>query len=109
MGNGVPSRHLWAVGSGWEGPFQLEVVLVAAEDRGDAMDRAEAAFARARQPVCRAKMRLRDLGPLDADLLVGPLTGATSVLDAADASGRRCGPSGDSVAPSSGDLWPPGQ
>lgn len=85
-------QRLWAVGSGWEGPFQHESVLVAAASREQAMTRAEAAFAGVRQPVCRAKMRLRDLGPLDGDLVVGPLVGAASLLGEGDASGRRCAP-----------------
>jgi len=109
MGTVVPTHHLWAVGSGWEGPFQLEVVVVVAEDRDDAMSRAQAAFEQARQPVCRAKMRLRDLGPLGAELVVGPLTGAASMLEAGDPSGRRCGPEGDAVSASADDLWPSGQ
>jgi hypothetical protein len=37
-------------------------------------------------------MRLRDLGPLEPDLLVGPLTDAAALLADGDASGRRCAP-----------------
>jgi hypothetical protein len=85
-------ERLWAVGSGWEGPFQHESVLVAAVSREDAMARAEAAFADVRQPVCRAKMRLRDLGPLAPGLVVGPLTSGSTLLEDGDESGRRCAP-----------------
>ena len=85
-------QRLWAVGSGCEGPFQHATVLVAAAGRDEAIARAEAAFADVRQPVCRAKMRLRDLGPLGPDLVVGPLTAGASLLADGDASGRRCAP-----------------
>lgn len=80
------------VGSGWDGPFQLAEVLVAAPDRDTAIARAEVAFGEARQPVCRAKMRVRDLGPLDDALVVGPLPAGASLLEEGEATGLRCAP-----------------
>lgn len=82
--------QLWAVTSGWSGPFQHEVVLVAAPDVYEAMERAEHAFGEASQPVCRAKVRARQLGPLGADLLVGPLRTGESIVDGGIDLERRC-------------------
>lgn len=92
MSRDLPIRHLWAVGSGWEGPFQLEAVVVAAHGREDALERAEQAFAEASQPVCRAKMRLRDLGAMDDAIVIGPLQSAAALLHGGEASDRRCAP-----------------
>lgn len=97
VGEGTTERHLWAVGSGWDGPFQLAEVLVTAPDRDAAIARAEGAYAAARQPVCRAKMRVRDLGPADDALVVGPFAPGASLLEAGEASGLRCAPEGLSV------------
>lgn len=84
--------RLWAVTSGWSGPFQHEVVLVAAPDVYEAMERAERAFGDVSQPVCRAKVRARELGGLDEDLLVGPIRAGESIAEAGLDLGRRCAP-----------------
>jgi hypothetical protein len=55
--------RMWAASSGWEGPFQLEEVIVLAPDVDGARRAAEAAFDVAAQPYCRARMRIADLGP----------------------------------------------
>jgi hypothetical protein len=54
--------HIWAVSSGWEGPFQKEEVIVIASSQDAARQAAEAAFAAQTQPICRAKMHIADLG-----------------------------------------------
>ena len=83
--------HLWAATSGWEGPFQHEEVIVAAHDADTATDAAERAFATVVQPVCRAKMRIVDLGPIAPGVVAGPRrSGETYAADGAD-TGRRCG------------------
>lgn len=64
--------RLWLATSGWTGPFQHEEVLVAAADLDGARRAAEAAFAGVVQPVCRAKMRIADLGPVGPGLVAGP-------------------------------------
>lgn len=64
--------HLWLATSGWEGPFQHEEVIVVAPDVDGARRYAEEAFARVVQPVCRAKMRIVDLGPVTAGAVAGP-------------------------------------
>ena len=56
--------RLFAATSGWEGPFQHEQVVVAAHDAQEAWRLAEDAFTAVAQPVCRAKMRIADLGPV---------------------------------------------
>lgn len=66
------ASRVWAVSSGWEGPFQLEEVLVIAPDAATAQERAESRFSEAGQPVCRAKVRVADLGDASEGLLVGP-------------------------------------
>jgi hypothetical protein len=83
--------HLWAVSSGWDGPFQLEEVVVAARGADNALRRAEAAFAEARQPVCRAKMRIADLGPLDEELVLGPRRAGGSLSADGEPVELRCG------------------
>ncbi len=82
--------RLWAVTSGWSGPFQHEVVLVGAPDVHEALERAERAFGDVAQPVCRAKVRARELGPLDDGLLVGPIRSGESIAEAGMDLGRRC-------------------
>ena len=84
--------HLYAATSGWEGPFQHEQVLVAAGDREDARRLAEEAFAAVVQPVCRAKMRIADLGPVSAGVVAGPLRAGDSLADAGAPVDLRCGP-----------------
>lgn len=64
--------RLWLATSGWEGPFQHEEVIVAAADMDAARRAAEEAFATVVQPVCRAKMRIADLGPVAPGVVAGP-------------------------------------
>lgn len=71
--------RLFAATSGWEGPFQHEQVLVAATDAEGARRLAEEAFARVVQPVCRAKMRIADLGPITMGVVAGPLRAGDSL------------------------------
>jgi hypothetical protein len=84
--------HLWSVTSGWEGPFQLEEVLVTASGSDEALSRAERAFAEARQPVCRAKVRVADLGALTEDLVVGPRRADEWFPAERESIDRRCAP-----------------
>jgi len=90
--------RLFAATSGWEGPFQHEQVIVAAatKDRlGDAETArilAEEAFAGVAQPVCRAKMRIADLGPVAAGVVAGPLKAGDSLAEAGVQVDLRCGP-----------------
>lgn len=84
--------HLWSVTSGWEGPFQMEEVLVTAAGRDEALARAEGAFADARQPVCRAKVRVADLGALSGDLVVGPRRANEWFPAERESMDRRCAP-----------------
>ena len=67
--------RLFAATSGWEGPFQHEQVVVAARDAQEARRLAEDAFAAVAQPVCRAKMRIADLGPVARRGGRGPAAG----------------------------------
>ncbi len=83
--------RLWAVSSGWQGPFQHEEVVVAADARDDAIRRAEAAFTAVAQPVCRAKMRVADLGPIEAGLTVGPRRAGEGLADGGEPVELRCG------------------
>ncbi len=87
----VGALHLYAATSGWDGPFQHEEVLVAARDADEALRRAERAFAGVAQPVCRAKMRLADLGPLGEGLVVGPRRGGEALAADGDPVELRCG------------------
>jgi len=83
--------HLFAATSGWEGPFQHEQVIVAASDPEAARLLAEEAFAGVAQPVCRAKMRLADLGPVTAGVVVGPLRAGDSLAASGEPVDLRCG------------------
>jgi hypothetical protein len=83
--------RLFAATSGWEGPFQHEQVLVAAEDPDQARRLAEEAFAGVTQPVCRAKMRIADLGPVAAGVVAGPLRAGDSLADGGEPVDLRCG------------------
>ena len=87
----VRPLRLFAATSGWEGPFQHEQVLVVAPDADDARRLAEEAFAGVVQPVCRAKMRIADLGPIAAGVLAGPLRAGESLTDAGRPVDLRCG------------------
>jgi hypothetical protein len=83
--------RLYAATSGWEGPFQHEQVVVAASDPDAARRLAEDAFAGVAQPVCRAKMRIADLGPVVAGIVAGPLRAGDSLAAAGDPVDLRCG------------------
>ena len=83
--------HLFAATSGWEGPFQHEQVLVAAGDPEGARLLAEAAFAAVTQPVCRAKMRIADLGPVAYGVVAGPLRAGESLSEAGAPVEMHCG------------------
>ncbi|MEQ8833168.1 MAG: hypothetical protein RIB67_01835 [Miltoncostaeaceae bacterium] len=85
-----PALRIHLVTSGWDGPFQLEQVMVGALDAEEARRLAETAFAAAAQPVCRAKMRIADLGPLREGVLAGPVRGGES-LAAGTPVDARCG------------------
>ncbi|MGD9694512.1 MAG: hypothetical protein AB7V42_02495 [Thermoleophilia bacterium] len=83
--------RLFAATSGWEGPFQHEQVVVAASGMDEALRLAERAFADVRQPVCRTKMRIADLGPVAAGVVAGPLRAGQSLADAGVDLDLRCG------------------
>ncbi len=44
------------------------------------------------QPVCRAKMRIADLGPVEAGVVAGPLRAGDSLAAAGEPVDLRCGP-----------------
>jgi hypothetical protein len=83
--------RLYAATSGWEGPFQHEQVIVAAAGADEAIRLAEEAFAGVAQPVCRAKMRVADLGPVTAGVVAGPLRASDSLAEGGAAVDLRCG------------------
>jgi len=83
--------RLFVATSGWDGPFQHEQVLVTASGVDEARRRAEAAFAEVVQPVCRARMRIADLGPITAGMVVGPLRSGDSLAAAGEPVDLRCG------------------
>lgn len=84
------SLHLWRVTSGWGGPFQFEEVLIAAPDPEAARVFAEGAFGGVTQPVCRARMRLFDLGPVAAGVVAGPRRGGEDYPEPALTTDVRC-------------------
>jgi hypothetical protein len=86
-----PPIRLFAATSGWEGPFQHEQVLVAARGADEARLLAEAAFAGVTQPVCRAKMRISDLGPVAPGVVAGPLRAGESLAAGGEPVDLRCG------------------
>ena len=83
--------RLFAATSGWEGPFQHEQVVVAARDAEEAWRLAEDAFAAVAQPVCRAKMRIADLGPVAPGVVAGPLRAGDSLAEGGEPVDLRCG------------------
>jgi hypothetical protein len=83
--------RLFAVTSGWDGPFQHEQVIVAAAGADQARRLAEDAFAAVAQPVCRAKVRIADLGPVAAGLVAGPLRAGESLAEGGEPVELRCG------------------
>jgi hypothetical protein len=88
----VSDLRLYAVTSGWDGPFQLAEVMVAADSEDAAVGHAEQAFSAAGQPVCRAKMRIGDLGALRDGLVAGPRRGEAPYEVAWRDPVRRCDP-----------------
>jgi len=90
VGESLPLR-LYAATSGWEGPFQHEEVVVAAAGADEAIRLAEQAFAGVAQPVCRAKMRIADLGPVTAGVVAGPLRAGASLAEGGAPVDLRCG------------------
>lgn len=83
--------RLYAATSGWEGPFQHEQVIVAAGGPDAARRLAEQAFAGVAQPVCRAKMRISDLGPVAPGVVAGPLRAGDSLAAGGVPVDLRCG------------------
>ena len=83
--------RLFAATSGWEGPFQHEQVVVAARDAQEAWRLAEDAFTAVAQPVCRAKMRIADLGPVVPGVVAGPLRAGDSLAEGGEPVDLRCG------------------
>jgi hypothetical protein len=86
-----PPLRLFAATSGWEGPFQHEQVIVAARAAEEARRLAEEAFAGVAQPVCRAKMRIADLGPVAPGVVAGPLRSGDSLAATGRPVEARCG------------------
>ncbi|MCC6829727.1 MAG: hypothetical protein IT200_00130 [Thermoleophilia bacterium] len=87
----VTDLRVWAASSGWDGPFQHEEVIVLAEDLDAARRAAEAAFAEVVQPVCRARMRIADLGPVRPGAVAGPRRGGETFTAAGAEVDLRCG------------------
>ena len=83
--------RLFAATSGWDGPFQHEQVVVAAAGAEEALRLAEDAFAGVAQPVCRAKMRIADLGPVTSGVVAGPLRARESLAAGGEPVDLRCG------------------
>jgi hypothetical protein len=86
----TPPERLFLVTSGWDGPFQYEQVLVGARDADGARRAAEEAFAEVTQPVCRARMRIADLGPARPGVIAGPARGGQALASGAETDAR-CG------------------
>jgi hypothetical protein len=86
----TPAERLFLVTSGWDGPFQYEQVLVGASDIDGARRAAEEAFAQVTQPVCRARMRIADLGPARSGVIAGPTRGGEPLAAGAETDAR-CG------------------
>ncbi len=83
--------RLFAATSGWDGPLQHEQVVVAAAGAEEARRLAEDAFAGVAQPVCRAKMRIADLGPVAPGVVAGPLRAGESLAAGGEPVDLRCG------------------
>ncbi|MFN8110433.1 MAG: hypothetical protein U0Y82_11410 [Thermoleophilia bacterium] len=84
-------HHVWAATSGWDGPFQHEEVIVIAPDLDGARRMAEAAFAEVVQPVCRARMRIADLGPVRPGAIGRPRRGGQLLAAGGVEVPLRCG------------------
>ena len=84
------SLRLFLATSGWDGPFQYSQVVVGAPDVESARILAEEAFAGVVQPVCRARMRIADLGPAAQGVIAGP-TRSGEPLAAGVEVDARCG------------------
>lgn len=85
---------LFAVTSGWDGPFQLSEVIVIAASPDSAIVHAEAAFADANQPICRAKMKIAELGAIAEGTVVGPKESGAALPGQWRPVDRRCDPEG---------------
>ena len=83
--------RLFLVTSGWDGPFQYHQVVVGAAAEDEALRVAEAAFGEVAQPVCRARMRVADLGAPRAGVLAGPARSGEALAAGRD-PGARCAP-----------------
>jgi hypothetical protein len=83
--------RIWAASSGWDGPFQHEEVIVLAPDLDEARRAAEAAFAEVVQPVCRARMRIADLGPVRPGAVARPRRAGESFAATGVEVDARCG------------------
>jgi hypothetical protein len=83
---------LYAVTSGWDGPFQLAEVVVAAESPDAAIAHAEGAFDTANQPICRAKMRIAKLGPVAEGVVCRPREAGAPLEADWHPVDRRCDP-----------------
>lgn len=91
MSTPADDLRLWLATSGWGGPFQFEEVIVAAGDIDGARRAAEEAFGAVVQPVCRARMRIADLGPVAAGVVAGPRRGGEPYTAAFREVDARCG------------------
>lgn len=105
MTSPVGSTRLFLATSGWDGPFQFEQVLVGAGDAEEARRLAEAAFAQVAQPVCRARMRIADLGPAGSGVIAGPSRSGEPLAAGAEVDAR-CGD--EPAAPPAGRHMIPG-
>lgn len=84
--------RLYAVTSGWDGPFQLSEVIVSAPGEDAAVASAESAFRDAGQPICRAKMQIAELGPVSEGVVLGPHDRRIELPGEWRPVGRRCDP-----------------
>ena len=90
MDDVASDTRLFLVTSGWDGPFQYREVLVGATDVDGARRQAESAFGEVAQPVCRARMRIADLGPVRAGVIAGPTRTGEPLAAGAEVDAR-CG------------------
>jgi len=97
--------RLFLVTSGWDGPFQYEQVLVGAGDIDEARRLAERAFEDVAQPVCRARMRIADLGPAGRGVLAGPAKGGTPLATGGEVDAR-CGVEPEPAPPAGAQTIP---
>jgi hypothetical protein len=91
--------HMWAASSGWDGPFQHEEVIVLSTDLDGARRAAEIAFADVTQPVCRAKMRIADLGPVREGAATPPRRHGELFAAGGASTALRCDPAPEPHSP----------